>query len=236
MSPQQSARNCRKTFVLDSSSIITISDNCLIKIFKNISEREGIDFCIPESVYAESVLRPLKINRYELNAMRIRDAVAEGYIKVVETTPGMARRLARLEEAAAGLCTFNGEKMPLLQAGEMETLALIKEIGADALVIDERTTRMVLEEPQNMFGFLKNRHPGGKIVLSEGRLREIREEYYDTKIFRSTELIALAYEDGSFGSELRTSKESLEAALYAAKYSGCAVSSDEIIAYLKMVK
>ncbi len=224
-----------KKFVLDSSSIITISDNCLIKVLKNLSEREGIEFIIPESVYAESVANPLRIDRFELNALRIRDAVEEGYIRVERSTPGMRARLQRLRENAYGLCEFNGGSMMLLHLGEMEALALMKETGAEALVIDERTTRMLIEEPQNMLKFLRKRHGGG-IMFNVAKLKGIREEYWDTKIFRSTELIALAYEDGSLEPELRKSGESLKAALFAAKYAGCAVSSDEIKGYLQKVR
>src|SRR3989344_88064 len=216
-----------KKFVLDSSTIITISDNCLIRVMKNLAQKENISFIIPQSVYTESVETPIRIRKYELNAIRIRDAVDEGYIRVQKSTPQLRARLERLQSLADNLCTFNGERMRLLQLGEMETLALMREINADALGIDERTTRMLIEEPRNLLGFLRKRHEG-KILLNDSALSEFAREYGNIKIVRSAELIALAYEDGSFGQELHTSKQALEAALFAAKYGGGAGSADGI--------
>ena len=224
-----------KKIVLDSSTIITISDNCMIKILKALSEREGISFLIPESVYRESVETPLRIRRFELNAIRIRDAVLEGYLTLVKSGPEVRSRLQGLQENADRLCTADGQRMRLLHIGEMETLALAKEINADALGIDERTTRMLVEEPENMLAFLRKRH-SGKILMDHGAVEEFRRVYGNTKIFRSTEIIALAYEDGSFEGELSSTKQSLEAALFAAKYAGCAVSTDEIKSYMGAVR
>ena len=225
----------QKKIVLDSSTLITISDNCMIKIMKALAEKENISFIIPESVYAESVETPMKIRKFELNAIRIRDAVQDGYVKVANTTLGIRQRMERLKEISVGICTFNGEAMVLLHRGEMETLALFKEIGADALAIDERTTRMLVEEPEKMLAFLQKRH-SGKITMNSSELGKFRLDYGGIKIIRSTEIISLAYADGSFSGEISQSKQALEAALFAAKFGGCAVSSDEINDYLREIR
>ncbi|HLC93043.1 MAG TPA: hypothetical protein VJH23_05035 [archaeon] len=227
--------SAQKKIVLDSSTLITISDNCMMKVMKALSERENISFIIPESVYAESVQTPMKIRRFGLNAIRIRDAVEEGYVKIAKATPQTRQRLERLEQISQNLCTFNGEKMILLHLGEMETLALHREIGADALAIDERTTRMLIEEPEGLLSFLRKRHHG-KIIMNTAQLGEFRREYGGIKIIRSTELISLAYSDGSFAEEIHATKQALEAALFAAKFGGCAVSFEEIKSYMGKIR
>jgi hypothetical protein len=51
-------------------------------------------------------------------------------------------------------------------------------------------------------------------------------------MFRSVDLVACAYEQGLFDHELAHGKLELEAALYAAKFAGCAVSEKEIDEYV----
>ncbi len=234
MNENESAAKPRKKIVLDSSSLISISDNCFIKVMKHLAQKENISFIIPESVYMESVQTPARIKRFELNAIRIRDAVEEGYIKVMKTTPAMRQRMERLERETFDLCECDGEKVRLLHLGESETLALIKEINADVLAIDERTTRMLIEEPQNIVPFLQRRHEG-RVSINRAALDSFRAEYGGIKIVRSVELIALSYDDGTFGEEIHRTRQALEAALYAVKFAGCAVSFNEIGNYLRKV-
>ncbi|HLC79755.1 MAG TPA: hypothetical protein VJG83_05035 [archaeon] len=223
-----------KKFILDSSSIITISDNCFIKVLKHLAQKENITFIIPESVYKESVLTPLNIKRFELSAIRIQDAVTDGYIQVAKTTESVKGKMQRIEAITDRLCSFEGSPLRVVHRGETETLALLKELGAQMLVIDERTTRMLIEEPSNIIRFLQKKYPG--INVNKQAINEFRNEYGDIKVCRSVELIALAHENGTLEREIHKSNRSLEACLYAAKFAGCAVSFDEISKYMKRVK
>ena len=223
-----------KNIAIDSSSLITISDSCLIRILKHLSDSEGISFIIPQSVYYESVEKPLKIKKFELNAVRIRDAVEEGYLKVAKTTQTVRQKMLELNEIASSLCTAKGKRIKLIDLGEAETLAMMKENNAGLLVIDERTTRMLIEEPENVVHFLERRHKS-RVDLDFGALKRFRELFGGIRIVRSVELIALAYETGAFEKELHKSKQSLEAALYSAKFGGCAVSFEEINDFMKKV-
>ena len=56
------------------------------------------------------------------------------------------------------------------------------------------------------------------------------------KVFRSVERVAVAFEEKLFGKELGDTRKDLEAALYAAKFAGCAVSENEIKEFLRSVK
>jgi len=221
--------------VVDSSSLITLSGSCLIRILKHISKSRGITFIIPESVYNESVKRPLKIMHYELNAIRIRDAVEEGYLQVARTTPGIKKSMEEFSRVSAQLCTTRGRKITLINEGEAETLALLKELDSSVLMIDERTTRMLIEEPENVVSFLEYRNKC-RVKLNKANLETFRKFLSKIKVIRSVEAIALAYEDGSFANELHKSKQALEAALFAAKFGGCAVNISEIRDFLRNEK
>ena len=224
-----------KTIVVDSSSIITLSSSCLIRLMKHLANEEGISFVIPESVYNESVKRPVKIKRFELNAVRIRDAVEEGYLKLARTTPEITREMHRMHDITMRMCTIRGRECRLVDLGEAETLALAKKLGSDTLLIDERTTRTLIEGPDRLAEFLKRRH-GVPVQLNKSAISEFRQEFGHIKVIRSTELIALAYDNRAFDKELHHSKQALEAALYSAKFAGCAISISEIQEYLKGVR
>lgn len=224
-----------KKIVVDSSSLITMSDSCIIKMMQYLSEIENIRFVIPESVYYESVERPLQIKRFELNAIRIRTAVQSGYMEIAKTTPAVKKSMQELNTVTANIMSADGKKIHLINLGEAETLALMKEIDSRILLIDERTTRMLIEEPENVMAFLERKHKS-KITLDKGEMSKFRKLFDEIHVIRSVELIALAYEDGAFEKEIIKTKQSLEAALFAAKYGGCAVSAKEIKSFLQGVK
>ncbi len=216
-----------KKIIVDSSSLITMSTTCLLSLFRRISEKENVKFIIPESVYYETVEKPIRIRRFELNALRIRKAVEEGHLEVAKTTPATKKTMEMLSTVTANICSANGRMLKLINLGEAETLALMKEISAEILLIDERTTRMIIEEPENVMSFLEKRHKC-EIKVNRGELDKFTEFFEHIKIIRSVELIALAYKDGSFAEIMDKNTQSLEAALFAAKYAGCAVSTMEI--------
>ncbi|MCR4335404.1 MAG: hypothetical protein NUV57_02600 [archaeon] len=224
-----------KNIVVDSSSLITMSSSCILKMMKHIAEKENIKFIIPKSVYYESVERPLEIKRFELNAVRIRSAVQEGYMEVAKTTPQIKKIMNELSTVTANLCSADGRKLRLINLGEAETLALMNETNSRILLIDERTTRMLIEEPENVMGFLEKRHKC-KVTLNKGELENFRSFFNQIQVIRSVELIALAYDDGAFEQEIPKSKQALEAALFAAKYAGCSVSASEIKEFLGEVR
>lgn len=224
-----------KRFAVDSSSLISLSGNCLIRIMRNLAEGAGIELLIARSVYQESVERPLKIRRFELNAIRIKDAVDSGYLKVWGESPELAKITGEMEGCGNCMVFAGGERMKLIQRGEAETVALAKVSGARVVVIDERTTRMLAENPYALRGFLQDRH-NMKIDIDSSALGRLSALTSGMNFIRSSELLALAYERNLFGPELQPTKQSLEAALYAVKFAGCAVSNAEIERYLKEVR
>ncbi|MBT4596898.1 MAG: hypothetical protein HOC95_02870, partial [Candidatus Diapherotrites archaeon] len=64
-------------------------------------------------------------------------------------------------------------------------------------------------------------------------IADFRKMFSNLKIFRSVDIIALAFEQDLFNGELDKGQLELEAALYATKFAGCAVSEKEIQDYLK---
>jgi hypothetical protein len=224
-----------RKIVFDSSTLISLSDKCLMNVMGRMARAEGVEFIVSQSVLDETVLYPIKIRKFELNAVRISNAIDRKWLSIVQSSATTKRNVEKIESIAENLCMADNRPMKIVHRGEIETLAVAKEIGADAIAMDERTTRMLMEEPSALKDVLQNRLQK-KIRLNSQAAREFREFVGDIPVVRSVELIALSYERNYFGEELPHNKTALEAALFAAKYSGCAVSGEEIKHYLKAVK
>ena len=221
--------------VFDTSSLISVSENCLMRIISAISSEKGAELIIPEGVYYESVSHPLQIRRFELNALRIKDAVDSGAIKIMKLNAAAKKSAEIIENLANSLFEISGEKISLVHAGEIETLALANSINADLIVMDERTTRMLVEDAYRLRDRMEEKYES-KVDIDAGKLAELQGMFAGAKIVRSVELIAYAYEKGYSEPELKKTRLALEAALYAAKYGGCAVSLEEIQQFLKSAR
>ena len=217
-------------FVFDSSSLIALSQSCLIDLLAGLREKMKADFLIPEMVEQEVVGRPLHIKRFELNAVRIKKAVDSGVFIVKEL---QGEQEAQRISGIANNCLFvAGRPIRLLQGGEIAALALALQENAAAFVIDERTTRMLIEAPRELLQLMQERYRQRISMQKEG-VDALRSLFGGLNIIRSVELVALAEQNGLLQQVLPEGKQSLEAALYAVKYNGCAVSSREIDLFLR---
>ena len=216
--------------VFDASSLISASQTCLMKILSGLQQEMEAEFIIPESVYQEAVQRPIQIKRFELNAIRIKKAIDDGHFKVEKLEDW--KLFDEISEMTNNSFLANQKPIRLMQKGEIEALALIKELGADALSVDERTARMLIETPRELQKIIQARKRT-KIKIDKKNTGLLETMFSGLTIVRSVELIALAHDLGILEKELPKGRQGLEAALFAAKYSGCAVSSREINIFLQ---
>ncbi len=213
--------------VFDSSSVISVAGSCLMKVLGLLSEQAKGEFIISRSVFNESVNRPMNIRRFELNALRIKKAVEAGWLKVEERDNETGKNTDKVMGLANGLFSFHGKPFHLIHLGEAETLALSLRHENSTVVVDERTTRMLLEDPAGLKANIERNH-NVRLRVDGGILKKIQEMFPETRIVRSSELMILAFEKRLFREELPPGKESLKAALYSLKYAGCAISFNEI--------
>ena len=115
-----------------------------------------------------------------------------------------------------------GEKIKIVHSGEAACLAFSNLCGADnVIIIDERTTRMLTEAPQNLEKMMERKlHTSLKAELS------LLDELKNFKFIRSSELLFIAYKKNLIS--IKKSKELLDALLYGVKFKGAAISSVEI--------
>ena len=186
-------------------------------------------FLIPEEVRREVVERPLKIKKFELEAIKLKQLIDEKVLEFPDSVGVDERNVAKetenfLNSANNAFYTVNGREIHLIDAGEAACLALnklLKSKGFDSVfVVDERTTRLLSERPENLRKILEKKiHT--KISMKKDNLKN----FSGIKIIRSAELMYLAYKKDLVGLK---DKRILDAILYALKDKGCAISTEEI--------
>jgi len=217
----------------DSGVLISLTAGCLDNILYHFSDHNNVRFVIPPSVEYETVTRPLynNLKKHLFSAIRIKDAIADGVIEVVDAKVEDEAR--RVMHAANNMFYMKGQPVRLLQFGESEMLALASALGVEDIIVDERTTRMLIEAPFQLKEHLEKEFQVN-VMVNKNSFRELSSRISKLNVLRSSELVVLAYENGYFKNFSNLQREALEAALYKMKYSGCSISFDEIKGYIEM--
>jgi len=132
-----------------------------------------------------------------------------------------------------------GNWIKIVHIGEIEAVAYAIKHKADAFVVDERTTRMLLENPEGVeLRLSKKLHT--QVMVNRQNLEEFKKRTMGLKVLRSVELMAMAYEKG-FLEEYMPEKEApreklIDAMLWSLKTTGCAISDAELERVKKLVK
>jgi len=215
--------------VWDSGPLISLGDNCLSGIIEKLSEKH--DLIITKGVVDEIVNHPFTTKKFKLKALQLKKLIDKGVIRVVEKK-GIKEQAENVMNLTNSLLEYKGKKIKIVQRGEAESVAAYKILKADALVIDERTTRHLIEDPIKVKEYMQSR-TGFKVKMNENVFKEIKKELKDINVLRSAEIVAFAYEKGLMKECML--KPCLEAALYAVKFSGCSITKEEISEYIKML-
>ncbi len=217
-----------KALVFDSSSLISLSINGLLEELKKLKKIFNGEFIITQEVKKEVIDTPIKRKEYELEALKIKNLIDESCLNMPNKIGIQDKEITGLTikfmELANTMFTGDKNEISLIQLGEASCLALGKILNEkkikNVLVVDERTTRMLVEKPENLKELLEKKlHV--QVKLRESNFKLFRE----FKIIRSAELMYLAYKKNLIEWK---GKEILDALLYALKFKGCAISSDEI--------
>jgi hypothetical protein len=218
-----------KVIIFDASTIISLSMNGLLPELRKLKEIFKGKFIIPEEVKKEIIYNAIKIKRFELEALRAKQLIEQGILELPESLginkKEISRRTFEFSELANEMFITNRKEIKIIQAGEAACLGLSKildEKGIENLIaVDERTTRMLVEKPQNLKSLLE-RKMHMKVLFKKDNSKEFR----GFKIIRSAELIYVAYKNKIIG--MKDKGRLLDALLYAIKFKGCAISTSEI--------
>lgn len=216
-----------KVIIFDASTLITFAMNGLLPEFKELRKIFKGKFIITNAVKKEAINNPLKIKRFELEALKIQNLLDE---KVLELPLSLgvkesdiSSKIQEILDSANSIFQGRGKDIHLIDVGEVSCLVLgniLNEKGIkNVLAIDERTMRMLCEKPENLRALLE------KKLHTKITFKKKDFTFGKCKIIRSAELIYLAYKKGL----VRLKGERvLDALLYAAQFKGCSISRDEI--------
>ncbi len=219
------------TIVCDSSPLISFSDTCNIGALRFLKSR-GARFVVPPGVRAEIVSNPMHIRKYQFSAVRLKQTLDSGVLELA-TIPDLAQKTSEVLEAANGIFAANGKTLKIVHEGEAECIALFEGVGAKALLIDEKTTRLLIENPYKLAELMEGEY-GSKIAVDDGNLALFRKMTRNLFVLRSSEALAVAAKRGFFKEYGESENEAFHSALYALKESGCSITSGELDEYEKM--
>lgn len=217
-----------RVLILDSGTLINLSMNGLLYIITELKKITNVRFAITEQVKYETVDRPIDIPRFELEALRVRDMINSNELELPFDfeipNNELAEKTKELMETANHALQAREKWINIVSDAEMSCLAfslLLTKKGIENLIaIDERTTRVLAEKPENLQKIIAK-----KVHFPVSLTRENLEVFSKFRFIRSTELVYVAFKKGIL--KINDPK-ALEAALYATKYKGSSVSFEEI--------
>lgn len=222
-----------KSLIFDTSSLISIATNDLAWTLKPLKEKFQGTFLITEEVKSEIIDVPLKSKKFKLEGIMTSSLLADNTLTL--SNLNIAGKTNYLFELANKIFKARSSYIHILHPGEVSALALAILIKADALVVDERTLRMLIEEPNNLLELL-NRKLHTPIEMDKKNMSLFREELNNIKIIRSTELMWAALQFKLFEKYSSASKimknnfnyNLLDGLLWGLKLRGCSISEHEI--------
>jgi hypothetical protein len=231
-----------KKLLFDTGPIINFTINNLLWLLDGLKQEFDGEFYITPEVYNELINKPLSTRKYKLEALQVLPYITKGTIKIYNNLP-MVQMAKDLGNYANHSFEINHQPIEIVHSGEMEALAAAISLNADAIVIDERTTRHLIENPRKIAWHLENTiHK--KVFVNGNNLDKVKEMIGNMKVIRSTELVTIAYEKGLFKEYTENAgkvipninKAVLEGALWGVKLNGCSVKEDEITEILRIEK
>ena len=219
-----------KLITFDTGPIISLTTNNLLGLLTNLKDKYKGSFYITEAVKKELIERPLMTKKFKFEALQVLRSINQGVLEVFNSDD-LRHRTVHLLELANNCFKAQGNPIQITHFAEMSGIASYLINNAEAFVVDERNTRLLIEDPDRLQDILSKRlHTD--ITVDKGKLNEFTGMTKGIKLIRSVELVVVAYELGLLDKYLSNipnpRKTLLEAVLWGVKLNGCSVSENEI--------
>lgn len=223
-----------KIIIFDSSTLINFALNGILDILINLKKNFKGKFLITSQIKYETIDHPRQIKKFELGSLKIKQLLDQGIIELPESigisSQEIEVKIREIMTIANHAYSFEGNWMEIIHEGEASCIALSllasKRGIENAIAIDERTTRILLEKPENLHQIFET-----KIHAKIFHKEKSTEQWGNITIMRSAELLYIAYKKNLIDIE---DSLLLEALLYGVKYKGCAITEEEIRELLRM--
>lgn len=224
--------------VFDSSTIISLATNDLLWTLPVFRKKIEGKFYITKSVKSELVDKPIHSKQWKLEAFMILNLLTKKVIDYYEDN--LNDQTNKLLFLANNIFKARDNYITLVHLGEIEALALAIKLNA-VYAVDERTTRMLIENPKNLHKLLESKlHT--EIQVDNKNLKDFQKEAKNIKIIRSADLMTVAFENGlldEYTAETPLYKDGLknnllDGLLWGLKLRGCSISRKEIDEIMKI--
>jgi len=225
-----------KSLIFDAGPIISLATNNLLWVLEPLKKKFNGKFYVTEAVKHELVDTPLETKKFKFEAIQVERLIENEVLEIIDNS-FIRQETPMLLSTANEIFKAYDNYIRIVHFAEMSVIAAAVNLNADAIVLDEKTTRFLIENPKMVLEILKNTlHTS--ISINENNLKEFRNNVKNIKAIRSIELVAIAYEQGLLNEYLTkipdARKNLLESVLWGVKLNGCAVSKDEIEQIVKL--
>jgi uncharacterized protein YlbG (UPF0298 family) len=225
-----------KSLIFDAGPIISLATNNLLWILEPLKKKFNGKFYITDAVKRELVDRPLETKKFKFEAIQVQRLIENGVLEIIDNSFIKEKTPILLSTANEIFRAYNNY-IKIVHFAEMSVIAAALSLNSNVIVLDEKTTRYLIENPKIIVEILrKTLH--ASIYINENNLKEFKNTVKDIKTIRSIEIVTMAYEHGILDSYITripdARKNLLESVLWGVKLNGCAVSKDEIEQIVKI--
>ena len=219
-----------KSLIFDAGPVISLATNNLLWILEPLKKEFNGKFYITEAVKREVIDRPLETKKFKFEAIQVEKLIENSVLEIIDNS-FIREKTPRLLATANEIFKAYSNYIKIVHFAEMSVIAAAISLNAEAIAIDEKTTRFLIENPRMNVNILrKTLH--ASITINENNLKEFKHSTSNIKTIRSVELVTVAYERGILNNYITkipdARKNLLEGILWGVKLNGCAVSKDEI--------
>ena len=140
------SQSVKKVIIFDAGALISFSMAGLLGLLAELKKEFNGKFLITSGVKGEIIDRPLKIKRFELEALRAKRLLDSKIIELPDSVgvsdDEISKRTNEMLDFANTLFKGNGKDVHIMDLGEASCLALsaiLRERGVESLiVIDEK--------------------------------------------------------------------------------------------------
>ena len=198
-----------KTIVFDTGPIISLTLNNLCHILDGLKEKSNVVFYIPPKVKRELVDKPIETRKFKFEALQVLYHIKKGTINIYDNK-NLHPKAKYLLDLANSCYSIDKRNVEIVHYAEIQAVAAALILDAPVVVIDERTTRMLCEKPENLHKLLETK------LHTKIRFKKENLAYFSKfRFIRSSELVYIAYKKNLVNLK---NENVLDALLYAVKY------------------
>lgn len=224
-----------KHVIFDTGVIINLAMNNLLWILPKLKERYGGEFVITKGVEKELIEKPLSGKKFKLEAIQVLKHINDKVI-LIDKSKSFKDLAEKIDLIANNIFSSNDHPIKIVHTGEIEALAYALTNKSEAIFIDERIMRELIENPKEIEMILK-RKLHRKITTNNAKLKELKQLVKGVKVLRSAELVVAAHDMGLFDiynnptskkALVNIDHEILDGLLWGVKLNGCSINDREI--------